>query len=147
MNTKLSTHLGGKKAYITFQNIIQIHKYFPGKQFYIKSPKTASLKKKKKYLLIWLGWVLWVLIEACRIFFFPQWRHMGSSSLTQTNREVLNCFFRETWISLSYRYSTSHTFPSSQSQISLNTFKEIQSGWKEMNSLVFQEFVTLSLGF
>ena len=38
MNTKLSIHLGGKKAYITFQNIIQIHKYFPGKQFYIKSP-------------------------------------------------------------------------------------------------------------
>lgn len=56
MNTKLSTHLGGKKAYITFQNIIQIHKYFPGKQFYIKSPKTASLKKKKKFThLVGLG--------------------------------------------------------------------------------------------
>ena len=54
MNTKLSTHLGGKKAYITFQNIIQIHKYFPGKQFYIKSPKTASLKK---YIYIYsFGW-------------------------------------------------------------------------------------------
>lgn len=116
-----------------FQNVIQIHKYFQENNFTFN---LIDCFFKKNYLLIWLGWVLWVLTEACGIF--PLSGDIRDLFLTQNNREVLNCFFPETWISLSYLYSTSHTFPSSQSQISLNTFKEIQSGWKEMNSLVFK---------
>ena len=87
-----------------------------------------------------VGLDLMALTEARRIFFFPQWQHPGSSSLTQTNREVPSTASFEKHgfhFHIFTRPQLPQSSPYRHPQISLNTFREIQSGWKEMNSLFF----------